>query len=111
MRREERHLEILPVTLRSFAALRMTTRTPPKSAHGKSYLQMSNERSGMTDTSYQHRSCQAAPLEAGITVSDQLPKACSLQAQSLWSTPRKVPDHSHSPARISRGQPHVLPAA
>src|SRR5260370_25180955 len=98
MRREERHLEILPVTLsaakglarrtqRSFAALRMTTRTPPKSAHGKSYLQMSNERSGMTDTSYQHRSCQAAPLEAGLNLIAPLTKTCSLPGQTLSSTP------------------------
>src|SRR5216683_1722013 len=48
-----RHLEIMPVILsaakglarrgkRSFAALRMTARTPLKSAHGKPYLQMSH---------------------------------------------------------------------
>ena len=49
-----RHLEILPVILsaakdlcgslaRSFAALRMTGRTPLKAAHEKSYLQMSTK--------------------------------------------------------------------
>ena len=49
---ENRHLEIIPVILsaakdlaslpkRSFAALRMTGRTPLKPAHGRSYLQMS----------------------------------------------------------------------
>src|SRR6266852_3678048 len=52
IRRRTRHLERMPVTLsaakglarrtqRSFAALRMTARTPLKPAHGKSYLQMS----------------------------------------------------------------------
>src|SRR6266487_4192474 len=50
-----RHLEIMHVILsaakdlgvrlaRSFAALRMTCRTPLKAAHEKSYLQMSRER-------------------------------------------------------------------
>src|SRR5260370_32958565 len=72
-----RHLEILPVTLspcaslrvnsakglarwmqRSFAALRMTTRTPLKSAHGRSYLQMSTLPGGPLafTTSTRHKS-------------------------------------------------------
>src|SRR6266849_9920122 len=56
IRRRTRHLERMPVTLsaakglarrtqRSFAALRMTARTPLKSAHGKSSLQMSGRTS------------------------------------------------------------------
>src|SRR5260370_36246066 len=55
IRRRTRHLERMPVTLsaakglarrtqRSFAALRMTARTPLKPAHGKPYLQMSKRR-------------------------------------------------------------------
>src|SRR5260370_30873234 len=39
-------------TQRSFAALRMTTRTPHKSAHGTTYLQISNERICLHDPSY-----------------------------------------------------------
>src|SRR5260370_8590798 len=108
MRREERHLEILPVTLsaakglarrtqRSFAALRMTTRTPPKSAHGKSYLHMSNERTGMTDTTYHHRSCQPAPLEPGIPLFHHLPQAGSLQPHPLRPTPAPLPHPLPSP--------------